>query len=178
MSKKEDFIKHILEGYSFKGESIILGGALLEGETLPYAPIKIPLKILNCLGLIARPTGTGKTKTMQVLSKQVSSFGIAVLMMDTKGDFSGIAKKGEEKSFITERHANINIPYHSSSFPDELVSVPEQNGVRLRATVSEFEPVLFSRILNLNDMQAGVVSLICKYCDDHKMPFKIKSVEA
>ncbi|RKS13149.1 helicase HerA-like domain-containing protein [Flavobacterium sp. 120] len=170
MSKKEDFIQQITDGYSSKGESITLGGAILDGEALPNAHVKIPLKTLNRHGLIAGATGTGKTKTIQVLSEQLSSFGIPVLMMDIKGDFSGIAKEGEEKAFITERHAKINIPYNTASFPVELLSLSEQNGVRLRATISEFGPVLFSRILNLNDTQAGVVSVIFKYCDDNKMP--------
>jgi len=169
MDRKEAFIKNINEGYDSKGESIILGGAILDGEALANAPVKIPLKTLNRHGLIAGATGTGKTKTIQVLSEQLSSFGIPVLMMDIKGDFSGIAKEGEEKPFITERHAKINIPYKTSSFPVELLTISEQNGVRLRATVSEFGPVLFSRILNLNNTQAGVVSVIFKYCDDNKM---------
>lgn len=170
MNKKEDFIRHVNEGYFSKGESLILGGAMLDGEALADAHVKIPLKTLNRHGLIAGATGTGKTKTIQVLSEQLSSFGIPVLMMDIKGDFSGIAKEGEEKSFITERHAKINIPYKTSSFPVELLTLSEQSGVRLRATISEFGPVLFSRILNLNDTQAGVVSVIFKYCDDHKIP--------
>ncbi|HLF52963.1 helicase HerA-like domain-containing protein [Flavobacterium sp.] len=169
MSKKEDFIQHINNGYTSKGESITLGGAILDGEALPNAPIKVPLKTLNRHGLIAGATGTGKTKTIQVLSEQLSALGIPVLMMDIKGDFSGIAKEGEEKPFIAERHAKINIPYAVSGFPVELLTLSEQNGVRLRATVSEFGPVLFSRILGLNDTQAGIVSIIFKYCDDHKM---------
>ncbi|MBP6182612.1 helicase HerA-like domain-containing protein [Flavobacterium sp.] len=170
MSRKEDFIQHINNGYISKGESIILGGAILDGDALADAHVKIPLKTLNRHGLIAGATGTGKTKTIQVLSEQLSSFGIPVLMMDIKGDFSGIAKEGEEKTFITERHAKINIPYNISSFPVELLTLSEQNGVRLRATVSEFGPVLFSRILGLNDTQAGVIAVIFKYCDDNKMP--------
>lgn len=170
MNKSEKFTEHITQGYQFKGESILLGGAILDGETLNNTHIKIPLKTLNRHGLIAGATGTGKTKTIQVLSEQLSSFGIPVLMMDIKGDFSGIAKEGEEKFFITERHAKIKIPYQTASFPVELLSLSEQSGVRLRATVSEFGPVLFSRILDLNDTQAGVVSIIFKYCDDNKMP--------
>jgi len=170
MSRIEDFKKLINDGYLSKGESIILGGAILDGEALGDAPVKIPLKTLNRHGLIAGATGTGKTKTIQVLSEQLSAFGIPVLMMDIKGDFSGIAKEGEEKSFITERHAKINIPYKVASFPVELMSLSEQSGVRLRSTVSEFGPVLFSRILDLNDTQAGVVSVIFKFCDDNKMP--------
>ena len=170
MSRKEDFTKHISEGYFFKGQSIILGGAVLDGEAIPDAHVKIPLKTFNRHGLIAGATGTGKTKTIQVLSEQLSTFGIPVLMMDIKGDFSGIAKEGEEKPFITERHTKINIPYSTARFPVELMTLSEQNGVRLRATISEFGPVLFSRILNLNNTQAGVVSVIFKYCDDNKMP--------
>ena len=165
MSKKDNFVQKINDGYASKGESIILGGAMLDGEAISNAQVKIPLKTLNRHGLIAGATGTGKTKTIQVLSEQMSSFGIPVLMMDIKGDFSGIAIEGEEKSFITERHQKINIPYNTSSFPVELLTLSEQNGVRLRATVSEFGPVLFSRILDLNDTQAGVVSVIFKYCD-------------
>lgn len=170
MSNKEAFSTHINEGYSTKGDSIIIGGAILNGEPLTDTFIKIPLKTLNRHGLIAGATGTGKTKTIQVLSEQLSSFGIPVLMMDIKGDFSGIAKPGEELPFITDRHAKINLPYSISGFPVELMSLSAQNGVRLRATVSEFGPVLFSRILNLNDTQAGVVAVIFKYCDDNKMP--------
>jgi hypothetical protein len=105
-----------------------------------------------------------------VLSEQLSSFGIPVLMMDIKGDFSGIAQPGEEKPFITERHTKINLPYSTASFPVELMTLSAQDGVRMRATVSEFGPVLFSRILDLNDTQSGVMSVIFKYCDDHKMP--------
>ncbi|MGA9637062.1 helicase HerA-like domain-containing protein [Flavobacterium sp.] len=170
MDNKNSFSKHINEGYFCKGESIIIGGGILENETIIDTHVKIPLKTLNRHGLIAGATGTGKTKTIQVLSEQLSQVGIPVLMMDIKGDFSGIAKEGEEKSFITERHAKIALPYTIAKFPVELLTLSEQNGVRLRATISEFGPVLFSRILDLNDTQSGVISIIFKYCDDNKMP--------
>lgn len=170
MNKKDNFIADINTGYFSKGDSIILGGAMLDGEPVAEAHVKIPLKTLNRHGLIAGATGTGKTKTIQVFSEQLSNAGIPVLMMDIKGDFSGIAKEGKEEGFITERHAKINIPYNVSAFPVELMSLSKQNGVRLRATVSEFGPVLFSRILDLNDTQAGVVAVIFKYCDDNHMP--------
>jgi DNA helicase HerA-like ATPase len=111
MATATDFTKHINENYTFKGESIVLGGAILNGEALADTFVKVPLKTLNRHGLIAGATGTGKTKTIQVLSEQLSSFGIPVLMMDIKGDFSGIAKEGEEKPFITERHTKLNIPF-------------------------------------------------------------------
>ncbi|ABQ03529.1 MULTISPECIES: helicase HerA-like domain-containing protein [Flavobacterium] len=170
MNKKDNFIQDINNGYSAKGDSITLGGAILDGEAVAEAHVKIPLKTLNRHGLIAGATGTGKTKTIQVFSEQLSNAGIPVLMMDIKGDFSGIAKEGKEEGFITERHAKINLPYSVSAFPVELMSLSKQNGVRLRATVSEFGPVLFSRILDLNDTQAGVVAVIFKYCDDKQMP--------
>lgn len=166
----EKFIEEINNGYNCKGEAIVLGGAILNGGAIPNTSIKIPLKTINRHGLIAGATGTGKTKTIQVLSEQLSSNGIPVLMMDIKGDFSGIAAAGEEKPFITERHAKIGITYEPKACPVELMTISEQNGVRLRATVSEFGPVLFSRILDLNDTQGGVVSVIFKYCDDNKIP--------
>lgn len=170
MNKKDNFITAINNGYASKGDGIILGGAMLDGEPLAEAHVKIPLKTLNRHGLIAGATGTGKTKTIQVFSEQLSNAGIPVLMMDIKGDFSGIAKEGKEEGFITERHAKIDIPFNASAFPVELMSLSKQNGVRLRATVSEFGPVLFSRILDLNDTQAGVIAVIFKYCDDNQMP--------
>ncbi|WP_428224467.1 helicase HerA-like domain-containing protein [Flavobacterium sp.] len=169
MSIIENFKKDINTGYQCIGTSINLGGAILEKEALDLA-VTIPLKTFNRHGLIAGATGTGKTKTIQVLSEQLSQNGIPVLMMDIKGDFSGIAQAGEVKDFITERHAKINIPFEPKGFPVELMTLSNQEGVRLRATVSEFGPVLFSRILDLNETQAGVVAVIFKYCDDKKMP--------
>ena len=169
MTTQEKFKISIGEGYKNKGGSIVLGAAMLNGEAQDIQ-VSIPLKTMNRHGLIAGATGTGKTKTIQVLSEQLSQNGIPVLMMDIKGDFSGIAKEGEEKSFITERHTKINLPFSPKSFSTELLTLSEQDGVRLRATVSEFGPVLFSRILDLNDTQSGVISVIFKYCDDNKMP--------
>jgi DNA helicase HerA-like ATPase len=169
MDKQDKFVEHIKNGYATKGDHIILGGAMLDGQAIPDTFVTIPLKTVNRHGLIAGATGTGKTKTIQVLSEQLSSFGIPVLMMDIKGDFSGVAREGEEKDFIIERHSKINIPFIPSSFPVELLTLSKQEGVRLRSTISEFGPVLFSRILDLNDTQAGVISVIFKYCDDNKM---------
>jgi DNA helicase HerA-like ATPase len=169
MSKKEEFSKHITDGYTCIGDHLILGGAMLDGEAIADAHIKVPLKTMNRHGLIAGATGTGKTKTLQVISEQLSEKGVPVLVMDIKGDLSGIAKPGEEKPFITERHAKINLPYSVKGFPVELMSLSQQDGVRMRATVSEFGPVLFSRILDLNDTQAGILSIIFKYCDDNQM---------
>lgn len=169
MSRKEEFFGHINGGYACKGDYIILGGAMLDGEAVEDAHIKIPLKTLNRHGLIAGATGTGKTKTLQVLSEQLSLKGIPSLVMDVKGDLSGVARPGSENDFIRDRHAKINLPYSTMGFPVELLTISEQSGVRLRATVSEFGPVLFSRILDLNDTQAGIIAVIFKYCDDNKL---------
>jgi DNA helicase HerA-like ATPase len=169
MSRKEDFFTHINGGYACKGDYIILGGAVFDGEAVADTHIKIPLKTLNRHGLIAGATGTGKTKTLQVFAEQLSLKGIPSLVMDVKGDLSGVARPGAENDFIRDRHAKINLPYTTMGFPVELLTISEQDGVRLRATVSEFGPVLFSRILDLNDTQAGIMSIIFKYCDDNKL---------
>ena len=170
MDKKESFSAHINEGYTCKGDSIILGGAILDGEVITGTKVQVPLKTMNRHGLIAGATGTGKTKTLQVISEHLSEKGVPVLLMDVKGDLSGIAMPGEEKPFITERHAKIGLPYNVRGCPVELLSLSQQDGVRLRATISEFGPVLLSRILELNDTQRGVLAVIFKYCDDNRMP--------
>lgn len=170
MANIEGFLKQITEGYSCKGENIVLGCGMIDNESVTGAVVRIPLKTMNRHGLIAGATGTGKTKTLQVLAEQLSDNGVPVLLMDVKGDLSGIAKPGEEKPFITERHSKMGLPFVPKGYPVELMSLSKQDGVRLRATVSEFGPVLFSRILDLNDIQEGVVSLIFKYCDDNQMP--------
>ncbi|HEY8400483.1 MAG TPA: helicase HerA-like domain-containing protein [Cytophagaceae bacterium] len=168
--KKDKFIQTLKEGYTVKGESIILGAPIFENEVISDIHIQVPLKTLNRHGLIAGATGTGKTKTLQVIAESLSEKGVPVMMMDIKGDLSGIAAKGEKKPFIIERHEKIGIPYTPREFPVELLSISKEKGVRLRATVSEFGPVLFSKILNLNDTQSGIVSLIFKFCDDQRLP--------
>jgi hypothetical protein len=170
MSRQDEFYKHITEGNKTKGDFITLGSAILDGETVKEAFVKVPLKTMNRHGLIAGATGTGKTKTLQVLSENLSDKGIPVLLMDIKGDLSGLAQPSPGHPKIDERHAKIGLPFEAKSFPVEILSLSEQDGVRLRATVSEFGPVLLSRILDLSDAQSGVVSVIFKYCDDNKLP--------
>jgi DNA helicase HerA-like ATPase len=170
MSKKETFLNTILEGYKTKGDYITMGAAMLDGETITNAHVKIPLKTLNRHGLIAGATGTGKTKTLQVIAENLSDKGIPVLLMDLKGDLSGIAKASPGHPKIDERHEKIGIPFEPKGFPVEILSLSEQDGVRLRATVSEFGPVLLSRILDLSETQEGIMAVVFKYCDDHQLP--------
>lgn len=170
MEDQEEFFDHITQGYTTKGDSITLGAAMLDGETITNAFVKVPLKTLNRHGLIAGATGTGKTKTLQVLAENLSEKGIPVLLMDMKGDLSGIARPSPGHAKIDERHEKIGIPFNAQKFPVEILTLSEQQGVRLRATVSEFGPVLISRILNVSETQAGIISVLFKYCDDNKLP--------
>ncbi|WP_282117494.1 helicase HerA-like domain-containing protein [Cellulophaga baltica] len=170
MSTKDEFLSYIEEGYKTKGDFITMGSAILEGETVTNAFVKIPLKTLNRHGLIAGATGTGKTKTLQVLAENLSEKGIPVMLMDLKGDLSGIAQPSPGHAKIDERHAKIGIPFEAKGFPVEVLSLSEQDGVKLRATVSEFGPILLSRILDLSETQEGIVAVIFKYCDDNKLP--------
>lgn len=170
MADKEAFIKAIKEGYSFKGESFKAGIAMLDSQPLTGTDVFIPLKTLNRHGLIAGATGTGKTKTLQVLTEGLSNASVPVMLMDIKGDLSGIAAPGTVNDKITERLTHIGGEYKPTGFPVELLTISNEPGVRVRATVTEFGPILLSKILGLNDTQEGVVTLIFKYCDDNKMP--------
>lgn len=170
MADRQEFFDYINQGYTTKGEAIILGAAMLERETVTNALVKVPLKTMNRHGLIAGATGTGKTKSLQVLAENLSDKGVPVLLMDMKGDLSGIAMPSPGHPKIDERHAQIGIPFEPKKFPVEILTLSEQNGVRLRATVSEFGPVLVSRILDLSETQAGVLAILFKYCDDNKLP--------
>lgn len=170
MTKEEFFFNHITEGYQTKGDYFILGSAMLDGKTIKETFVKVPLKTLNRHGLISGATGTGKTKSLQVMAENLSEKGIPVLLMDVKGDLSGLAQPSPGHPKIDQRHAAIGLPFEAKKFPVEILTLSEQDGVRLRATVSEFGPVLLSRILELSDAQSGIVSIIFKYCDDHKLP--------
>ncbi len=164
-----DFLQNIQQGYTFKGDSIVIGGAIFNGESQP-AQVKIPLKTLNRHGLIAGATGSGKTKTLQLIAEQLSARSIPVLLMDIKGDLSGIAAAGTLHPKIQERHAKIGVNWQAQASPVEFLSLSGEKGARLRSTVTEFGPVLFSKILGLNDTQSSVVSVVFKYCDDHQLP--------
>lgn len=164
------FKKVIDEGYTFKKDSIILGTAMYDKQPLKNTLIKVPLKMLNRHGLIAGATGTGKTKSLQIIAEQLSLKGIPSILMDLKGDLSGLAKPGSNNKHITWRHGEIGIPYEPMGLPVELMTISNENAVKLRATVTEFGPVLFSKILDLNNTQSGIMAVVFKYCDDNQLP--------
>jgi len=170
MERIEIFKKHIADGYNFKGDSITMGSAILDGHPQFGSLVQIPLKTLNRHGLIAGATGTGKTVTLQIIAENMAAKGIPVLMMDLKGDLSGVAAAGAINPKIEERHGLIGIPYEASSCTIELMTLSAEKGVRLKATVSEFGPVLFTKILELNDTQGGIVAILFKYADDNNLP--------
>src|ERR1700709_2031864 len=155
MSDQASFLSAVKAGHTFKSESVKIGIGMLDGKAIPGADILLPLKTMNRHGLIAGATGTGKTKTLQVISECLSDASVPVLLMDIKGDLSGIAASGTANDKITERYKKLGLEYKPSAYPVEFLTLSNQKGARLRATVSEFGPVLLSKILDLNDTQEG-----------------------
>jgi hypothetical protein len=170
MADKAKFIADLNARYTPKGEHIILGKGIFNGEVVPEVNVTLPLKTINRHGLIAGATGTGKTKTIQVFVEQLSHAGVPSLVLDIKGDFSGIAEPGQRNAIIEERYAKTQLNWEAQSFPVELMTISGERGVKLRATVTEFGPVLLSKILLLNDTQASIMSIVFKYCDDKGLP--------
>lgn len=166
----EKFKEEISKGYAFEGASIELGSAAYAGEVLSDVKVKAPLKMLNRHGLIAGATGTGKTKSLQLLAESLSKNGVGVLMMDIKGDVSGISQEGELTDKVKNRIHQLNLAWKPSHFPTEFLSLTGNKGVAMRATITEFGPILFSKLLELNDTQSSVVSLVFKYADDKQLP--------
>ena len=109
MSNKDAFIQAIKDGYTFKGDAVKIGCAVLDGEVVPEAIINLPLKTMNRHGLIAGATGTGKTKTLQMISEFLSDNSVPVLLMDIKGDLSGIAAEGTTNDKVKDRYARLNM---------------------------------------------------------------------
>lgn len=165
-----DFKQEIQAGYTCEGPSITLGGTLVGNMVGRDMPITIPLRSLNRHGLIAGATGTGKTKTIQLASELLSKQGIPTLLMDLKGDLSGLAAAGELTEKIEKRQQKMGIDFEPTAFPVEFMSISDEAGVRLRATISDFGPVLLSKILGLNSTQSSVISVLFKYSADNNLP--------
>jgi DNA helicase HerA-like ATPase len=160
----------VAEGYRFAEPTITLGAALDGPSVITNPKVGFPLGMLNRHGLIAGATGTGKTKTLQLLTEQLSAQGVSVFVADIKGDLSGLAAKGQSNPKIDERLASIDATWEPKAAPVEFVSLTGNNGVQLRATVGSFGPLLLSKVLELNDTQASVLSLVFKACDDQGLP--------
>lgn len=170
MAIKDSFIDKVRTAYTTQGSSIYLGAGLLNGEVLSQAEVNLPLRMMNRHGLIAGATGTGKTRTLQLIAEQLSEAGVPVFMLDVKGDLSGLYQEGTTNAKIEERANALGKPFIPSGFPVELYSLSGKLGGQMRATILEFGPVLLSKILALNETQSGVLAVIFKYADDNKMP--------
>ncbi len=164
--KGGDFVRIVQEGYQFQGDTLLLGAAMQAGASVEGCVVRLPLKTLNRHGLIAGATGTGKTKTLQHIAGELSAHGVPSLVMDIKGDLSGIAAAGQASEAANKRAQAAGIQFAPQGFPVEFLSLSEESGLRLRATVSEFGPILIARLLDLNDTQTGVLAAVFKFCDD------------
>ena len=160
----------ISAGYGFTDPSVILGAGLLEQAVCPEPLIRIPLAMLNRHGLVAGATGTGKTRTLQLLAEQLSAQGVPVFVADIKGDLSGLAMAGESSERVTSRAGSIGYDWQAAGVPVEFVSLTGKLGVQLRASVSSFGPLLLAKVLSLNETQTSVLALVFRYCDDEQLP--------
>ena len=157
-------------GYGFTEPSITLGAALEGGTVHPEPKVRIPLSMMNRHGLVAGATGTGKTRTLQLLAEQLSAEGVPVFIADIKGDLQGLAVPGTSNEKLAARATGMGYAWKPFSAPVEFVSLTGKQGVQLRATVSSFGPLLLAKVLRLNETQTSVLSLVFKYCDDQRLP--------
>lgn len=164
------FTEKIKASYKPAGSYIYLGAGILDGQVLADAEINLSLKMMNRHGLVAGATGTGKTRTLQLLAEQLSDAGVPVFMLDVKGDLSGLNQPGSINPKIQERADQLNKPFSPAGFPVEIYSLSGKLGAQMRATVLEFGPTLLAKILDLNETQTGVLAVIFKYADDNKLP--------
>ena len=163
------FTDMLAAGYGFTDPSVTLGAAL-EGKTTHQEPkIRIPLATMNRHGLIAGATGTGKTKTLQLLTEQLSAQGVPVFVADMKGDLSGLAMPGESNDRVTSRASDVGWSWKPAGVPVEFVSLTGGTGVQLRATVTSFGPLLLGKVLSLNETQTSVLTMVFKYADDSQL---------
>ncbi|MFI9809823.1 helicase HerA-like domain-containing protein [Streptomyces sp. NPDC052301] len=158
--------RKIASGYAFTGPALDLGALLWDGTCHPDAPVRIPLSMLNRHGLVAGATGTGKTKTLQLIAEQLSAQGVPVFLADVKGDLSGIARPGQENDRVRKRSGEVGRPWTPAGFPAEFFALGGLgHGVPVRATVTSFGPVLLAKVLRLNRTQEQSLGLIFHYAD-------------
>lgn len=161
----------VAPGYEFEGTALELGGLMLDATTLSDVRIRIPLGMLNRHGLVAGATGTGKTKTLQLLAEQLSAQGVPVFAPDIKGDLSGLSTPGKESPKITERATSVGQTWKAQGFPVEYFALGGQGtGIPLRATMSAFGPTLLAKVLGLNDTQESSLGLVFHYADQAGLP--------
>jgi hypothetical protein len=166
----EKFTQAINKAYTTGLPSIYLGAGVYQNEIIAAAKVSLPMRMMNRHGLVTGATGSGKTRTLQLLAEQLSAAGVPVFMPDMKGDLSGMAKEGTSNDKIQERAKALDIAYTANAFPVEIYSLSGKLGAQMRATVTEFGPTLLSKILELNDTQTGVLNILFKYADDKKLP--------
>ena len=166
MAETADVVETVKQGYAFEGAAIELGALLVDDEPKPEAAVRIPLSMVNRHGLVAGATGTGKTKTLQLMAEQLSAAGVAVFAADIKGDLSGISQPGEGNDKLLARTKSIGQDWTASGFPTEFYALGGQGtGIPIRATITSFGPVLLSKVLGLNDVQESSLGLIFHYAD-------------
>src|SRR5512146_2448099 len=151
-------------------DTVTLGAVVHAGECAPEPLVALPLAMANRHGLIAGATGTGKSKTLQLLAEQFSAAGVPVFLADLKGDLSGIATAGEPGDRVAQRAKDTGWAWKPAARPVEFLSLTGARGAQLRATVSSFGPLLLAKVLGLNETQASVLALVFKFCDDQKLP--------
>jgi len=167
----QSFRDEMTAGYALDEPSVVIGSPMLEGELYNEPRVRVALSMLNRHGLIAGATGTGKTKTLQLLAGELSKAGVPVFISDIKGDVSGMAAPGDAANpKVQERAASLDWTFAPSGHPVELLSLSGLLGAQVRATVSSFGPLLLGKVLDLNETQTSILSLIFKYCDDNQLP--------
>jgi DNA helicase HerA-like ATPase len=163
--------QRIASGYAVDGQALELGTVVIDGEVDPSAQIRIPLATVNRHGLVAGATGTGKTKTLQLIAEQLSAAGVSVLMADVKGDLSGLSQRGEADDKTTARAKDTGDNWAATAFPVEFLSLGTDGvGVPIRATVASFGPVLLSKVLGLNATQESTLGLIFHWANESNRP--------
>ncbi len=161
----------IVKGYIFDEPAIELGVLMENDEPIPSAAVRIPLAMLNRHGLVAGATGTGKTRTLQLMAEQISAAGVPVFAADIKGDLSGIAMPGQPSDKLLARTARIGQEWQPQACPTEFFALGGQgNGVPLRATMSSFGPLLLAKVLDLNEVQESSLGLVFHYADEAGLP--------